>query len=464
MSETIQERLSSHRLLAGAPAEEIAWLAARGELLKLDVGNVLTRKAGNVRGLFIVLSGKLSIEIDRGAGPHKVMEWQGGDVTGLLPYSRLVSPPGDVKAEMPTEVWFIPREDLPAVIHDCPELTSIFVHVMLDRARQFTSSDLLEEKMSSLGKLAAGLAHELNNPASAVARSAKELAVRLAELETASRAVGAAGLTEAQLAAAEQARRACLAGSRVRFTRSPLERADREDAFADWLADHGIEGIEPAALAESSATLEGLEVLAGELEPETLPAALRWLVAVCATSQLTSEVEAAASRIHTLVAAVKGFTYMDQATMPKPVDVARGLADTLAVLNAKARERSIGVNLEVPSDLPRVPGFGGELNQVWANLIDNALDAAKTRVTVSAAAEGRSVVVRVLDDGAGMPAEIRDRIFDPFFTTKPVGQGTGLGLDFARKIVARHHGDIRVESQPGRTEFSVALPLDANPG
>jgi signal transduction histidine kinase len=150
--------------------------------------------------------------------------------------------------------------------------------------------------------------------------------------------------------------------------------------------------------------------------------------------------------------------------MPKPVDVGQGLSDTLAVLNAKAREKSVGVSLEVEADLPRIQAFGGELNQVWANLVDNALDAAKSRVTVAAGRRGDSVVVRVADDGAGLPPEIRDRIFDPFFTTKPVGQGTGLGLDIARKLVLRHRGEIEVDSRPGHTQFSVTLPIDAATG
>jgi signal transduction histidine kinase len=187
-------------------------------------------------------------------------------------------------------------------------------------------------------------------------------------------------------------------------------------------------------------------------------------VAGCATYQLASEIEAAASRIHNLVAAVKGFTYMDQATMPKPVDVGQGLSDTLAVLNAKARGKQVGVSLAVETDLPRIPGFGGELNQVWANLVDNALDAASGHVSVAAGRQGPSVVVRVVDDGPGLPAEIRERIFDPFFTTKPVGQGTGLGLDIARRIVQKHQGSIEVDSRPGHTQFSVTLPIDAGKG
>jgi signal transduction histidine kinase len=458
--DSIQDRLSAHRLLAGAPPDQLAWLAARGRLLHLEAGSVLSQKNLPVLGLYIVLTGHLSIHIDRGAGPQKVMEWRGGDVTGFLPYSRLVAPKGEVKAEEPTEIWLIPREEIPALIRDCYELTAIFVHVMLDRARQFTSSDLQDEKMSSLGKLAAGLAHELNNPASAVARSAQGLRLRLSEVETTSRALGAARLSQAQQAAVDKASERCLASAGMTFGRSPIEQADREDSIADWLKRHHADEAAAESLAQSAVTLEALDQLAGALDGDALRAALAWLVADCATYQLTSEIEAAASRIHNLVAAVKGFTYMDQATMPKPVDVGQGLSDTLAVLNAKARGKKVGVSLEVEADLPRIPGFGGELNQVWANLVDNALDAAKDHVAVAAGRQGPSVVVRVVDDGPGMPPEIRERIFDPFFTTKPVGQGTGLGLDMARRIVRRHQGQIEVESRPGHTQFSVTLPID----
>ena len=219
------------------------------------------------------------------------------------------------------------------------------------------------------------------------------------------------------------------------------------------------------ALADSAMTLDALDDLAKDVQGEALEATLRWLVAGCATSQLTSQIETAATRIHNLVAAVKGFTYMDQATMPKPVDIGKGLSDTLAVLNAKARGKSVSVSLDVGDDLPRVSGFGGELNQVWANLVDNALDAAKSRGRrhrASGGAAPSSCASRTTAPGS--PAEIRERIFDPFFTTKPVGQGTGLGLDIARRIVRKHQGDIEVDSRPGHTEFRVTLPLEEGKG
>jgi signal transduction histidine kinase len=286
----------------------------------------------------------------------------------------------------------------------------------------------------------------------------------LSEVERASRALGAARLSETQQAAVDRAQELCLASAGTTFGRSPVERADREDAIADWLTRHGTDVGDAEALAESAVTLDALDRLAEALDGEALRATLQWLVAGCSTYQLASEIETAASKIYNLVAAVKGFTYMDQATMPKPVDLRQGLADTLAVLNAKARDKSVGMSLEVEADLPRIQAFGGELNQVWANLVDNALDAARSRVTVAAGRQGHSVVVRVVDDGAGLPPEIRERIFDPFFTTKPVGQGTGLGLDIARRIVLRHGGEIEVDSRPGHTQFSVTLPIDAARG
>jgi signal transduction histidine kinase len=152
---------------------------------------------------------------------------------------------------------------------------------------------------------------------------------------------------------------------------------------------------------------------------------------------------------------------MDHAPSPEPVDIAKGLRDTLAVMGAKARGKSVALMVDAPADLPRVRGFGGELNQVWANLIDNALDAVKDggKVRVTARVEGKKIVVRVTDDGSGIPPEVKSRIFDPFFTTKPVGQGTGLGLDIVRRLVDRNDGSIEVASEPGRTEFRVMLPL-----
>lgn len=470
--EEIVRRLKAHRTLGSAPDGELAWLAAHGSVRRYEPGEIFVAagttdgaRYAAVEGLHIVFTGHLAIYVDRGEGRHKVMEWRSGDVSGLLPYSRMKASPGDVIFEVPTEVLTVYREHFPEMIRECPDVTAKLVHVMLDRARHFTSSDLHDEKMKSLGKLAAGLAHELNNPASAVIRSAKSLADGLASAEAASRALGAAGLTADQRAAVDAVRDACLA-RRKSGAHSPIEEADRVDAIATWLETHGADVAVAGPLADTAVTLPALDELAESLDGELLDAALRWVAYGCAARSLAREIEAAATRIHEIVAAVKGFTQMDRETVAQPLDVGQGLADTLTVLRSKVKAKSATVTVAVEPDLPRVQGYGGELNQVWVNLIDNALDAAAAngRVDVSAKQESGKVVVRITDDGPGIPDRDRERIFDPFFTTKPVGEGTGLGLDIVRRLVSRNNGTIDVESRPGRTVFTVHLPATAPAG
>jgi signal transduction histidine kinase len=456
------DRLAEHKTLGAAPREELAWLASRGTLRRLDEGDVMSAKGVPVEGFFVILTGRVAIFIDRGAGRHKVMEWPAGDVSGVLPYSRLINAPGDAIALEPSEILAIPRADLAAMIRDCHEITSILVHKMLDRARLFTSSDLHDEKMVSLGKLSAGLAHELNNPASAIERGAALLGRRLEDAEQATRALGAAGLTDAQLLAIDAVRAVCVAMP-VQGVLSPIQQAEREDAIATWLENHGLAASASIAgpLADTAVTLDALDRIADAVAGPPLDAVLRSVAAECSVRGIASEIQEAAARISGLVTAVKGFTHMDQATVAEPVDLAASLGNTVAVLKSKARMKSVAVTVHVEPDLPQVRGFTGELNQIWANLIDNALDAVPDsgRVDVTAKRERQRVVVRVVDNGGGIPAEIRERVFEPFFTTKPVGKGTGLGLDIVRRLVVHNDAEIEVESAPGRTEFRVSFSL-----
>ena len=458
-------RLAEHETLGKAPREELAWLAEHGELRRLEAGEVLSHKGVPVAGLYVIFSGRVTLSVDRGSGPQKIIEWRGGEVSGLLPYSRLTTPPGDAVAVEATEFLALPREELRALTNHCHEITSLLVHTMLDRARLFTSSDLLNEKMISLGKLSAGLAHELNNPASAIERNATLLEDRLAQAESATQALGAAHLTDAQLSAVNAIRTACLARSAA-GVHSPIEQAEREESIADWLADHGLDEADAEALSDTPVTLEALDQLAAVVQGPALGAVLRWAGAVCAVRALAAEIQEAATRIAGLVAAIKGFTHMDQAMIAEPVELAAGLGNTVAVLRAKAKQKSATVAVEVEDGLPRVRGFAGELNQIWGNLIDNALDAVPENgsVRVAAAREGERVLVRVIDNGPGIPAAVRGRIFDPFFTTKAMGQGTGLGLDIVRRLIQHNNGTIEVDSQPGRTEFRVTLPVAAGNG
>jgi signal transduction histidine kinase len=453
-------RLAEHETLGAAPREELEWLAAHGVLRHLEPGDLMVGTGAVVDGLYILLTGYVAIFIDRGAGRHKVMDWRAGDVTGVLPYSRLLNSPGDSVAQEPTDILVIDRGHLPRLIRECHEVTSILVHKMLDRARVFTSSSLHDEKLVSLGKLSAGLAHELSNPVSAIERSAALLRERLQDAELATRALGAARLTDVQLAAIDTVQAACLA-KRAPDVLSPIQEAEREDAISDWLAKHGISEDIAGMMAETAATLDALDRIAAAVHGAALEAVLRWTAAGCSVRGLASEIQDAATRIASLVLAIKGFTHMDQAPVAEPVDLASSLGNTVTVLKSKARAKSVAVAVQLEPGLPRVRGFVGELNQIWANLIDNALDAvpAGGRVEVTAARERERVVVRVVDNGTGIPPEVHAHLFEPFFTTKPVGKGTGLGLDIVRRLVSHNDAGIDVESRPGRTEFRVSLPI-----
>jgi signal transduction histidine kinase len=446
-------RLEAHRTLAGVPKDQLAWVARVGHERVIEPGVVLTPSSGPVDGLYIVLDGHLLIRVDRGGGPRIVMEWHGGDVTGMLPYSRIKGPPGDVVAEERTTVVAVATADLPRMIQECHELTAVLVHVMLDRARVFKTSELIDEKMSSLGRLAAGLAHELNNPASAVERSAKTLSARLDAHDEATRRFCGLNLSDDQCLTIAALHREPPLGL------GPLELSDRQDAIDSWVSAHGVKGVDVEPLVAAGFTSEDIEALARMMPPEKVGVILAHVSSAQSVRQLAADIEMAAARIHSLVAAVKGFTYVNQQATLQPIGIARGLADTVTVLGAKARAKSVKVTVSVAPGLPAVDGYGGELNQVWANLLDNAIDAAPGgHVRLAADSADGKVLVRITDDGPGIPDEILHRIFDPFFTTKDVGEGTGLGLDISRRIVQRHKGTIDLHTGKGGTEFLVTLP------
>lgn len=454
------ERLAALPMMKDVPRAELEWLAAHGEVETYAADGVVAAYGAPVERLVVVLSGQVVTEVDRGAGPRRVAEWLPGTLTGKLPYSRLGTAGGRSFAVGDAELLAIHERHFPGMVRECPVLTTHAVHQMIDRTRRFRTSELQDEKMISLGKLAAGLAHEINNPASATLRAAKQLHATLAEADAAARRLGAEGLSDEVEDAIEATRAACLAHADA-AVRSSLEQSDREDTISDWLARHDADQAHAVPLAETAVTLGALDALADAAPASTLDAALRWIAAGCTAQSLARDIEQAATRIHELVAAVKRFTYMDAAAAPGPVDVTAGIRDTVRVLAAKARARGAGITLDVEPGLPPAHAIGSELNQVWLNLLDNALDAVPVtgHVTIGAGVENHRVVVRVVDDGPGIPPDVLPRIFDAFFTTKPPGQGTGLGLEITRQLVRQANGDITVHSEPGHTEFRVSLPI-----
>ncbi len=337
------DRLSGLSSLGSVPQEELEWLVAHGHLEVHEPGAVVAQKGEPVEKLHIVLSGYVTIRVDRGAGPRRVTEWHPGEATGMLPYSRMTGPPGDNYVETRTETLAIHKEHFPLMIQCCPAFTGCTVHMMLDRARDFNSSDLQDEKMISLGKLAAGLAHELNNPASALASGAKQLLGSLADVEAASRALGSAGLTFDSMEQIEQMRAACLTEP-AHTGLSPIQKADREDEIADWLARQQSDPVFAASLADTAVTMKELDTLLGVVSGNTLEIALHWIAAGCSTRTLICDMEQAANRIYELVAAVKKFTYMDNLASALEAVLGGKLGDHIRALFCDSIELS-GANI-----------------------------------------------------------------------------------------------------------------------
>ena len=444
---------------AGLPDDQIAWFLSQAQELHLKAGNYYVRQGDPADWMSVVLEGQLEARGEI-AGETIVISQNPGDVGGVLPFSRMKQVPVNGRAITDSRLLRFPAVRFPELVQKMPELTKRLVGLMSDRIRETTRFEQQRDRLAALGKLSAGLAHELNNPASAAKRATSQLRDILKRVRDASHELGRRDLTAAQKSEIEK-----LEASLTQVMDAPppdaLTSNALEEQIDSLLRSHGQNDLWQLAadLARRNIKLDVLEQLFATLDPDTARAALVRISASVEIADLLNEIESSTSRISELVAAIKEYTFMDQARVQN-VDIVKSLENTLTILHHKLKRGVV-----VQRDYERVPllvnSFGSELNQVWTNIIDNAIDAmgGKGELRVHTYRDDTCVVVEIGDNGPGISPDIQPHIFEPFFTTKGVGEGTGLGLDTVQRIVKKHRGNIQVRSKPGDTRFQVWLPL-----
>lgn len=443
---------------ADLPDDQIAWFLSNSQEVRVAAGDIFARQGDPADWMFVLLEGQFQWRGEF-AGETIIFSAAPGGVTGMLPFSRMKQFTVTGRAVGDGRVLKFPASLFPELVQKMPELTTRLVGLMSDRIREATRIEQQRDRLASLGKLSAGLAHELNNPASAAKRATGQLRDILKKIRDASVELGRRDLTAAQKAEIDKLEASFTQQEVVPL--DPLTISDREDQIDSLLRSHGQNDLWQLAadLARRNIKPEVLESLFANLDGDTARAALVRIAASAEVAGLLHEIESSTSRISDLVGAIKEYTYMDQAPVQN-VDIIKSLETTLTILNHKLKQGVVVRRDYLPVPL-LVNSFGSELSQVWTNIIDNAIDAMHGRgeLRVRTYRDDGCVVVEIGDNGPGISQELQPHIFEPFFTTKAVGEGTGLGLDTVQRIVKKHRGSIQVSSKPGDTRFQVWLPL-----
>lgn len=457
--------LKSFETLQNVPDAQLQWLIDESEQRVIKDGESFVKPDQPMSGPHFIIDGHLVAHMIQYGSKRELGVFSKGDITGYLPYSRGKVATVYMSAKGDVQLLSFPTEKVREMIQGQFELTQALVHVMSNRVRDFTALQQQNEKMMALGKLSAGLTHELNNPASAIIRDSDTLKEHLRLEPQNFKKVITVQMNAEQVDAVNDILFQLLSiKDRPRLTLK--EKTKLENQTTDWLDEHEIENSDELAetFVEFNLSTDHLDTLTQHIPANYISKVLGWINKLLVTEKLVDDIQESSRRISELVKSVKTFTHMDRGTDKQYADIHTGIRNTLTMLGYRKRKGNITLVEDYDLNLPPVKALIGELNQVWTNLIDNAFDAMEDNgngtLTIKTERCQNDVHVTITDNGPGIPEDVQSRIFDPFFTTKEMGKGTGMGLEVVQRIVHQHNGSIKVKSEPGHTEFMVCFPIN----
>jgi len=453
--------------LRGLPDEHLQWIADHSEYHEYEDGTVIMKTGEVPEYMMLIVEGSLSFYMDKSGKLVHYYDFANDDATGgasgLLPYSRMKISPGTSFAVGTLRCYRMHKEHFTELERLNPELIQRLIGYMTERARSFATTQLQFEKINALGRLAAGIAHEMNNPAAAINRISSELAKRLKENYSLTEKLQQYKITGEHLHSIRMKVEQKEKENENKKRSRPLERIQIEDELNDWLEKHGLHGnnIAGETFVDAGFTGEDLDSIRNDAGKVAFIQVLLWIENLLSSQKVIKDLEEASTRISHLVGAIKSHVHMDQSNDLQPTDIHVDIENTLTLLGYKLREKKITVKKKFCDNLPAIPAYVGELNQVWTNIIDNAIYALPKdgELIIETICDNKNVTIKMIDNGSGIPENVISRIFDPFFTTKKMGEGTGIGLDLVNRVIKHHDGHVKVNSKPGRTEFDICIPV-----
>jgi len=459
------EELKKVIALSDLPDEHLQWILTRSEYREYEDGGIVVRTSDPAEHLWMIIEGKLRYYNDMNGTLVYYFTFENnsevGGISGLIPHSRMKISNGCSYADGKLRILLLHKKYFEELEQLNPVFIQRLIGFMTERAKAFATIQLQHEKVSALGKLSVGIAHELNNPASAINRISGELTKRMRlNFELTAKLlqynIGAQQIQDIIRMAQEKE-----TAPKIKLT--ALQQIDKEDEMAEWLEKKGLAESRriSEAFSEFGFSIPDFENIRTTINGDAFIHLLMWLENMVSSQRIIKDLEEASGRISNLVGAIKSHVHMDGTNDMKFTNIHSDLENTLRLLGHQLREKNITVKKNFSASLPEVEAYIGELNQVWTNVIDNAIYALDKNgeLTIETSCDKNNVTVSIADNGSGIPPEIRSRIFDPFFTTKKVGQGSGIGLDLVNRIIKRHNGEIKVNSMPGKTEFVISIPI-----